>query len=175
MALLKNNKHHSIHLQNAWNKYGEENFEFEIIMYCDSEMCVFFEQKCFDVYNPQYNILRKSDSSYGYKHSKESKLKMSQNRIGRKHTEETKRKISLSYNGDNSRIGSRHSEETKQKMSLSRKGKRYSGVCKLTPEQVEEIRLLFPKIKESYKEFSKRYNVSSQTIFNIVKRKQWKD
>ena len=27
---LKHNKHHSSYLQNAWNKYGEENFIFEI-------------------------------------------------------------------------------------------------------------------------------------------------
>jgi len=30
-TLLRNNKHHSNHLQNAWNKYGEENFEFNIV------------------------------------------------------------------------------------------------------------------------------------------------
>lgn len=28
---LKNNKHHSAHLQNSWNKYGAESFEFIII------------------------------------------------------------------------------------------------------------------------------------------------
>lgn len=28
---LNNNKHHCEHLQNAWNKYGEENFEFSIL------------------------------------------------------------------------------------------------------------------------------------------------
>ena len=33
-AELKNNYHHNIHLQNAWNKYGEENFEFSIIEEC---------------------------------------------------------------------------------------------------------------------------------------------
>lgn len=29
---LKRNKHHCIHLQRAWNKYGERNFSFEILM-----------------------------------------------------------------------------------------------------------------------------------------------
>ncbi len=29
--LLKNNKHHNLRLQNAWNKYGEKNFEFIIL------------------------------------------------------------------------------------------------------------------------------------------------
>ena len=33
---LKNNKHHSIKLQRAWDKYGEENFEFKIEEIVDS-------------------------------------------------------------------------------------------------------------------------------------------
>lgn len=28
---LRNNKHHNIHLQRAWNEYGESNFSFEIL------------------------------------------------------------------------------------------------------------------------------------------------
>jgi group I intron endonuclease len=31
ITCLRKNKHHSPHLQNAWNKYGEENFKFEIV------------------------------------------------------------------------------------------------------------------------------------------------
>ena len=27
-----NNKHHSIHFQRAWNKYGEVNFKFDIFV-----------------------------------------------------------------------------------------------------------------------------------------------
>jgi group I intron endonuclease len=29
--LLKNNKHHNPHLQNAYNKYNKDNFTFDII------------------------------------------------------------------------------------------------------------------------------------------------
>lgn len=32
---LKKNKHKNDYLQNAWNKYGEKNFEFNIIEICD--------------------------------------------------------------------------------------------------------------------------------------------
>ena len=32
---LKNNKHHNTHLQYAFNKYGEDNFTFEIIDVCE--------------------------------------------------------------------------------------------------------------------------------------------
>lgn len=31
---LRNNTHHNIHLQNAWNKYGERNFSFEVLEFC---------------------------------------------------------------------------------------------------------------------------------------------
>ena len=34
-AELKNNNHHNMHLQNAWNKYGESNFEFSIVEECN--------------------------------------------------------------------------------------------------------------------------------------------
>ena len=33
-ALLRHNKHPNSHLQAAWNKYGEDSFEFSIIEEC---------------------------------------------------------------------------------------------------------------------------------------------
>ncbi len=35
LTLLKNKTHHSIRLQRAWDKYGRENFKFEIVLLCD--------------------------------------------------------------------------------------------------------------------------------------------
>ena len=52
---LIKNKHHNFHLQNAWNKYGENNFKFEIIEECDLENLHYTEQKYLDL-NPEYNI-----------------------------------------------------------------------------------------------------------------------
>lgn len=37
-AALRNNCHHSSYLQNSWNKYGEEMFEFTIIDECEIEI-----------------------------------------------------------------------------------------------------------------------------------------
>ena len=34
---LIKNKHINTHLQNAWNKYGENNFEFKIIKECNND------------------------------------------------------------------------------------------------------------------------------------------
>lgn len=34
---LRHNRHDNSYLQKAWNKYGEDNFEFSIIEYCTEE------------------------------------------------------------------------------------------------------------------------------------------
>lgn len=34
---LQSNRHINSHLQNAWNKYGEENFEYGILCICTEE------------------------------------------------------------------------------------------------------------------------------------------
>ena len=36
ISLLNNNKHHCIHLQRAWNKYGKESFDFHVMQECNS-------------------------------------------------------------------------------------------------------------------------------------------
>jgi hypothetical protein len=35
LSVLRNNKHHSSHLQKSWNKYGEDNFEFSIVEFIE--------------------------------------------------------------------------------------------------------------------------------------------
>lgn len=64
---LKRNKHHSSKLQNAWNKYGESNFKFEILEYCEPEDCIKREQWYFDKYKPEYNICKFAGSCFGVK------------------------------------------------------------------------------------------------------------
>jgi len=52
---LKYDRHENIILQRAWNKYGEENFVFEIIEECDEKNILVVEQKYLDL-KPKYNI-----------------------------------------------------------------------------------------------------------------------
>ena len=58
--LLNKNKHENPHLQNSWNKYGEENFKFEIIdrgeNYNDLEKQYIKKYKS-NTYKYGYNIL----------------------------------------------------------------------------------------------------------------------
>lgn len=71
---LNRNIHGNIHLQSAWNKYGEKNFKFEILIDCDEE---FLESQ------EHYwcNILNVHDSNYGYniKQTHPEKGKLSKN------------------------------------------------------------------------------------------------
>lgn len=54
---LKKNKHHCIHLQNSWNKYGEDDFEFFIVRHVlDHEEILIEEQRWIDMLNPEFNI-----------------------------------------------------------------------------------------------------------------------
>lgn len=52
---LRNKKHINCILQNAWNKYGEDNFIFEIVEECELEKLFEVEQKYIDTCG-DYNI-----------------------------------------------------------------------------------------------------------------------
>jgi group I intron endonuclease len=75
---LHKNKHHSTYLQRAWNKYGESNFEFNILETCEpvKDTLLFIEQKYLDL-KPEYNICKIAGNSMGVKHSKEFCIKQS--------------------------------------------------------------------------------------------------
>lgn len=85
---LRNNFHDNIHLQNAWNKYGENNFLVKIRLVCKADLCLKLEQIYMNVclkanINKKlfrklgYNINPIAGSSLGYKHSKKSIKKIS--------------------------------------------------------------------------------------------------
>jgi len=64
---LRNNKHKCPYLQHAWNKYGEENFEFLILEQVEKlEDLVTIEQYYFDTLKPEYNILKIAGTSIGH-------------------------------------------------------------------------------------------------------------
>ncbi len=138
LSRLKNNKHHSEHLQRAWNKYGEENFVFEILEEHDVEFLSSME--CFWV-----NMLNTDNRNYGYNvcpthptkemlMSKESLKKRGESMKGRPssmkgkfHTQESKKKMSESQKG-----GFR-SQEMRDKLSIINTGRKH------TPEAIEKI------------------------------------
>lgn len=61
---LKNNKHENKHLQRAYNKYGRDNFAFEVIEFCKEEERFLLEQKYIDKYYGRdncYNVCKFAD------------------------------------------------------------------------------------------------------------------
>lgn len=70
---LRRGIHHNIRLQNAWKKYGKEQFEFKLLLVCERDMVLFYEQLLIDGYDPWFNIARVAGSSIGVKHSDETR------------------------------------------------------------------------------------------------------
>lgn len=99
---LKNNKHVNKKLQNAWNKYGEFNFIFEIIEECLKEEIydkeIFYIEK-YNSYKTGYNQTLGGDGTYGFFLSEEHKNKISLSEKGKITNQETKEKISKSKLG----------------------------------------------------------------------------
>ena len=91
------NKIQSPKLQNAWNKYGEKNFEFYILELCLPEQQTEREQYWMDFYDScknGYNSKPKAENSLGYKHTAEARKKMSELRKGKTASAETRQKMS---------------------------------------------------------------------------------
>ena len=129
---LNAGKHGNRHLQRAWDKYGKDNFEFEIICSCPEDKTIEFEQFFLDARHPEYNIAKCARASaLGMHHTEEAKRKISE--ACKNPSVETRHKMSKAQRG-------RHfSEETKHKISEAKKGKHLSA----------EIRR---KLSESHKE-----------------------
>lgn len=105
---LRKNNHDNAYLQNSWNKYGENNFEFKIILECKEEELIQKEQiiinelKSFERENG-YNICEVANKPWM--------------------TEDIRNKISNTLAGRTPwNVGKSHSEEAKEKM----RGKRPS-------------------------------------------------
>lgn len=55
-AELRHNKHENPHLQNAWNKYSEKNFDYYVVEECHVDILLEREQYYVNAMKPEYNI-----------------------------------------------------------------------------------------------------------------------
>jgi group I intron endonuclease len=143
-----NSKYENEYLQNAWDKYGENNFEFYIIEKCDrdslSEREMYYIKLLNTKYPNGYNFTDGGEGVLGYTHNAERRKKIGENtpkRTGEKHhmfgfhwPEEMKKYLSECNSGKNSPVFA-----TKHPNSASR----YYGVSIYRQTQ-------HPKNKESY-------------------------
>jgi hypothetical protein len=132
---LSCNKHCNILLQSSWNKYGKENFRFEILLYCEPFEMVRYEQNLIDMLKPQFNMIPVIGS--GYPFPKEVKDKMSESHLGKHFSEETIKKLRRLNLYPFPKIVTRDDKETLYRTGLykhcaicSRIGFSYYGICK---------------------------------------------
>jgi group I intron endonuclease len=129
--LLNNNKHPNRHLQFAWNKYGEENFKFEILEYCNKNELLEREQFWIDKINScknGYNLSPNASSQIGFKHSEETKKKISS--AAKNISDETRAKMKAHI----------FSDEHKRKMKIARNKRITSEVTRLRMSEAQKKR-----------------------------------
>lgn len=166
---LNNGEHYNEHLQRAWDKYGEENFSFDIIEECEidklNEREIYWIAFYDSFHNKDngYNQNEGGCGSRGYKFSEESRNKMklshydcrgklnpmygksvkdfmTEEEIGR-----WKSNISIAVSGDNNPFyGRNHSEKTKRKIGEHNKNmwktmKHPNTGMKYSPERLKQM------------------------------------
>lgn len=185
---LKRNVHHSIHLQRAWNEYGEQNFCFEILEECLKEQLFEKEQWWYDFYDSGnllkgYNMIPVAVA--GSLCATEEGLKQGKYSITHKQFQEIvdllvntnislkeiAQKLQISYNVISS-IYARNCYNNLTKDKTFQKRAHFHSVLK--EKEVKDIinRL---KTNEYCTDIAKDYNVSYATIIDIHARRTWKE
>lgn len=116
-STLNRKCHSSILLQRAWDKYGADAFEFEILEVgaTDLDKRELYFINLHNSSNPKlgYNISKETNNArLGHQQSKKARKSISKKLKGIKRSEETKKKMSLSKTGNgNAMFGKKQSKE----------------------------------------------------------------
>lgn len=137
---LRSDKHHSKHLQRAWNIDGEDAFSFEIVLICDKSNLLMYEQAIMSFYMAAesfrgYNTSAVAGSRRGVPHSEEVRAKMREAAKNRPPKSEKYRAEQSARMKKKIEAGEFFSEEHRRRISEGQRGKKKS------PESVEKTRL----------------------------------
>lgn len=176
---LSNNRHGNEYLQRSYNKYGSENFIFEILEECDKKFLASQE-------NYWCNMLNSHNRKYGYNiqpthpdnlkiHSEETKLKIRNSTKGLMKSDETRKRMS------NSMKGKLKSEDHKKNLGKSKIGKKMhiNTVESIKKANTGRVHSLEEKIKRAnslkkpiiqmdlYGNFIKEWNSAADAITDL--------
>lgn len=153
---LRAGTHDCIHLQRAWNKYGEDCFKFEIVEQLESRDALYpAEQKwlnehfgadyCYNTAAHADSPMRAASSEMRQRLAEKTKTFSDTHgspRLGHRHTEETKERIRQKKLANPVRYwqGKTRSDETKAKIGATQKGKPKAPGRKVSAEGLAKIK-----------------------------------
>lgn len=195
---LKKNKHANAHLQNAYNKHGEEAFVFVVLEECPVDKLIEIEQHYLDTdkawdRNVGYNVSAIAGRIEANEETRNKKsVSMKGKFAGEKNpnwkkapTTHTRALMSESAKNrppitEETRIklcgrnkGIPRSYEVRKKISLAQSGNKAHN-AKLTETQTDEIRTLYETGKYTQKQLGIMFNVARTTIQKVVENRTWK-
>ena len=196
---LKNNRHSNKYLQNAWNKYGVNNFKFYPIESFElsqkdittkeklDELEQYYIEK-FDTFKNGFNLTTGGEKCRMSPLSEEAKRKIGEknriNMLGKKLSVETRKLMSESHKGyvksethrknlSKALTGITRSEEHKEKCRIANQGSKQK-TAKYTEEQIEKVKIdIMNGIDINI--ISQTYNISYKYIYSgIISDSRWK-
>lgn len=185
-GFLSRGCHPNVHLQAAWNNYGRDSLEFDVIIICEVEHLLKIEQGFLDMYwgtEQCYNMARSAKSpSLGrtlpvWSETRREKIrKFNESYVP---TDATREKMRIARAEQPIRSGFSLTEEHKAKLrkshgkcpkiSIAMKGNTNGRV--LDEAMVKNIRTE----SISRKELAKKYGVTTHTVGDIITRKTWRN
>lgn len=171
---LNRNAHDNDYLQKSWNKYGEDNFKFTVLEYCDVIDLDSKEDYYISLHNTLnkacgYNLIAGVGVNRTVSEETREKLRQANKRrktfpnmqgennprFGKTLSDETKERIRLA------RTGTQASEQTKQKLSYQRTGSK-NPRC---------VQVYCPELNEQFwgaKEAELKYGVNRNKISECI-------
>lgn len=144
---LNKNKHHSKILQRAVNKYGLNNFVFQIIEQCEVDQTLDREQFYIDTLKPKYNVTKNALAPMQ----------------GRKHTDKTKQLLKsrrVIKGAEHYAYGKSVSKELRERRAKARVGLKRSDKFKAN-QRSAALRLNLAKNLQPYIEANKKSIIDS--------------
>lgn len=195
-SCLRGNKHENKYLQNAWNKYGEDSFSFEILEEWPVEYLKTMENwwcKMLDSHNPErgYNIKPTNNNgkifcsreviellrikNTGKKRSEQFCKKLAENKIGNQNWTGKKHKESSKEQCRIANIGQKRTEETKANISKAKKGKpTKAGILKQRKLLQYTIDNIFIKEHVSIVQAAASINSKPSSLYTCMSKKEYK-
>lgn len=167
---LEQNKHHSIHLQRAYNKYGENAFEWDILQKVENlEDLFFYEQKWIDLTQSTfgkygYNINPVASAADIPRCTKEQIERRNESIRKTKGTSEFRKKISDYNKSIGKKIPSFY-ENRKDVFTFPNQ--------RLNVDQIREI-ILMANQKIPRKIIMEKFNISRGYIYRLINGLAWK-